>query len=197
MSNARVMVNNVRVRYLPNARVRRDQKKRELVLQSEMERRACLCISRNTSLPAQLRYKAQLNLNALTESFNAPVSVKDRCTETGRGRGMSQYNMSLKKLNLPWTGVISKFGLSRVGGRLLSPDEGGSALTLVWSCRHNFGIALYRENCQVFTRQHGDWLPEDAWFRARSSLLILWEPTCTSSPLDTWSDHGKINLTNG
>jgi hypothetical protein len=48
----------------PNARVLRDIKARQGVADNEISRRAYLYIARNQSLLAQVRYQAQLQLNA-------------------------------------------------------------------------------------------------------------------------------------
>lgn len=79
-------------------RNRRDQNRRVLAADTEVERRAFLFIARNTSLPATVRYKAQLGLNALQERAPGMATIKDRCVMSGKGRG-----------------VLSRFKLSRVG----------------------------------------------------------------------------------
>jgi len=78
-----------------NARVIRDKKARELVKDAEALRRAYLYVTRNETLPAQVRYQAQLQLNNFSK-YERPTTVKNRCTETGRGRG-----------------ILSKWGLCR------------------------------------------------------------------------------------
>ena len=80
----------------PNARVLRDMKARQGVANNEIARRAYLYVARNQSLPAQVRYQAQLQLNAFGR-YTRPTTVKNRCTVTGRGRG-----------------VMGEFGLCRV-----------------------------------------------------------------------------------
>jgi small subunit ribosomal protein S14 len=80
----------------PNVRVLRDIKARQGVADNEVSRRAYLYVARNQSLPAQVRYQAQLQLNAFGR-YTRPTTVKNRCTATGRGRG-----------------VMGEFGLCRV-----------------------------------------------------------------------------------
>jgi len=80
----------------PNIRVLRDIKARQGVADNEISRRAYLYVARNQSLPAQVRYQAQLQLNTFGR-YTRPTTVKNRCTATGRGRG-----------------VIGEFGLCRV-----------------------------------------------------------------------------------
>jgi small subunit ribosomal protein S14 len=80
----------------PNARVLRDIKARQGVANNEISRRAYLYVARNHSLPARVRYQAQLQLNAFGR-YTRPTTVKNRCTATGRGRG-----------------VMGEFGLCRV-----------------------------------------------------------------------------------
>ena len=82
----------------PNARVLRDIKARQGVADNEISRRAYLYVARNLGLPAQVRYQAQLQLNAFGR-YTRPTTVKNRCTATGRGRG-----------------VMGEFGLCRVSG---------------------------------------------------------------------------------
>ncbi|KAI0069015.1 glucocorticoid receptor-like (DNA-binding domain) [Artomyces pyxidatus] len=80
---------------MPNIRVLRDIKARQGVAANEITRHAYLFVARNQSLPSQVRYQAQLQLN-LFGRYTRSITVKNRCTETGRGRG-----------------VISEFGLCR------------------------------------------------------------------------------------
>lgn len=81
---------------MPNARVLRDMKARHIVNANEITRRAYLYVARNQTLPPQVRYQAQLQLNTF-DKYARPTTVKNRCTESGRGRG-----------------IMSEFGLCRV-----------------------------------------------------------------------------------
>ncbi|KAK7049673.1 40S ribosomal protein mrp2, mitochondrial [Paramarasmius palmivorus] len=83
-----------------NARVLRDMKARRGVQENEVLRRAYLYVARNQTLPAQVRHQAQLQLNTF-DRYTRPTTVKNRCTESGRGRG-----------------VMSEFGLCRFQFRL-------------------------------------------------------------------------------
>ncbi|KLO12824.1 glucocorticoid receptor-like (DNA-binding domain) [Schizopora paradoxa] len=78
-----------------NIRVLRDIKARQGVKDNEVVRRAYLFVARNQALPPQVRYQAQLQLNTFGR-YTRPTTVKNRCVESGRGRG-----------------IISEFGLSR------------------------------------------------------------------------------------
>ncbi|KAF8264438.1 hypothetical protein EI94DRAFT_1772660 [Lactarius quietus] len=84
----------------PNIRVLRDIKARQGVVDNEIARRAYLYVARNQTLPAQVRYRAQLQLNTFGR-YTRPTTVKNRCTVTGRGRG-----------------VIGEFGLCRFQFRM-------------------------------------------------------------------------------
>ncbi|CAK5275720.1 unnamed protein product [Mycena citricolor] len=75
------------VNAMRNARVMRDVKARKGVLANEVTRRAYLYVARNTTLPAQVRHQAQLQLNSF-DKYSRPTTVKNRCAETGRGRGI-------------------------------------------------------------------------------------------------------------
>lgn len=70
--------------------------KRQSVTSHELLRRAFKYVARNTTLPFRVRHQAQLQLNQFPTS-SRPVEVKERCIETGRGRG-----------------IITEFGLCRV-----------------------------------------------------------------------------------
>lgn len=83
---------------MTNARILRDLKARHGVNTNEIARRAYLYVARNQTLPPQVRYQAQLQLNTFGR-YTRPTTVKNRCTESGRGRG-----------------ILSEFGLSRVRG---------------------------------------------------------------------------------
>ena len=70
--------------------------KRQSVHSNELLRRAYKYIARNTTLPSKVRHQAQLQLNEFPNRAR-PTTVKERCVETGRGRG-----------------VFTEFGLCRV-----------------------------------------------------------------------------------
>jgi small subunit ribosomal protein S14 len=65
----------------------RDIRKRISADQFEVQRRAFLYVARNTALSNTVRHKAQLGLNALNGGEGRMHAVKNRCVETGRGRG--------------------------------------------------------------------------------------------------------------
>lgn len=75
---------------------RRDMAARHAVHSNELLRQAYKYIARNTTLPARTRHMAQLELNAFPNRAR-PTVVKERCTDTGRGRG-----------------ILTDFGLCRV-----------------------------------------------------------------------------------
>lgn len=75
---------------------RRDMAARHAVHSNELLRRAYKYIARNTTLPPRVRHMAQLELNTFPNR-SRPATVKERCTETGRGRG-----------------ILTDFGLCRV-----------------------------------------------------------------------------------
>ena len=87
MSAVRVVSSNLR--HIDNTFIRnlRDQRKRQSAKEFEVQRRAYLFVARNTSLPATIRHKAQLGLNALNNGEGRLNAVKNRCVETGKGRG--------------------------------------------------------------------------------------------------------------
>lgn len=70
--------------------------KRQSVASNELLRRAYKYIARNNTLPTRLRHQAQLQLNQFPNK-SRPEMVKERCTATGRGRG-----------------ILTEFGLCRV-----------------------------------------------------------------------------------
>lgn len=99
----------------PNIKVLRDIQRREAVQATELQRRAYLYLARNTALPTrvsrpghngtlkhrlspffwlsgipQVRHQAQLALASrqIFPNKTRLTEVKDRCTETGRGRGV-------------------------------------------------------------------------------------------------------------
>ncbi|OCH88301.1 hypothetical protein OBBRIDRAFT_734730 [Obba rivulosa] len=93
-----------------NARILRDKKARAGVNAHELVRRAYLYVARNQTLPPQVRYQAQLQLNTFGK-YTRPTTVKNRCVETGRGRGiigefgLCRYQFRLKALNNELPGV--------------------------------------------------------------------------------------------
>lgn len=81
---------------MPNVQVLRDVSRRHAFASSELLRRSYLFVARNTTLPVNVRLQAQLELGAMPGNTR-PSVVKNRCTITGKGRG-----------------VLSKWGLCRV-----------------------------------------------------------------------------------
>ncbi|KAG6837943.1 hypothetical protein H0H93_008337 [Arthromyces matolae] len=76
---------------MPNIRILRDIKARKGVLTNEIARRAYLFVARNQTLSPQVRHQAQLQLNTFGR-YTRPTTVKNRCFESGRGRGiMSEF----------------------------------------------------------------------------------------------------------
>lgn len=92
------------------AQLLRDMRKRISADQFEVQRRAFLYVARNTALPNTVRHKAQLGLNALNGGEGRMHAVKNRCVETGRGRG--EFKTSFEAALI--SGIMSKFGLWRV-----------------------------------------------------------------------------------
>ncbi|OXC69731.1 hypothetical protein AYX13_01497 [Cryptococcus neoformans] len=111
------------------AQLLRDIRKRLSAEQMEVQRRAFLYVARNTTLPATVRHKAQLGLNTLNGGEGRMGAVKNRCWETGRGRG-----------------VISKFGLCRVSTCIVAFADSSSS---------NSEQKLSVENFQAFIKQAG------------------------------------------
>ena len=107
---------------MPNARVLRDIKARYGVRANEVLRRAYLYVARNETLPPQVRFQAQLQLNTFGK-YTRPTTVQNRCTATGRGRG-----------------IISEFGLCRVRSLswLFIPDSSVPSFSL-FVCEHVCG----------------------------------------------------------
>ncbi|KAG2043030.1 hypothetical protein BDR03DRAFT_1059972 [Suillus americanus] len=95
---------------MPNARVLRDIKARNVVKANEVLRRAYLYVARNETLSPQVRHQAQLQLNTFGK-YTRPTTVKNRCAESGRGRGiisefaLCRYQFRLKALKLELPGV--------------------------------------------------------------------------------------------
>ena len=76
-----------------NIRVLRDIAARNGVKNNEALRRAYLYVARNERLPPAVRYQAQLQLNSFGR-YTRPTTVKNRCIESGRGRGIiSEFRM--------------------------------------------------------------------------------------------------------
>lgn len=86
----------------PKIRVLRDMRARHVVKDNEVARRAYLYVARNQTLAPQVRHQAQLQLNTFGR-YTRPTTVKNRCTETGRGRGvMSEFGLCRVRPSLDW-----------------------------------------------------------------------------------------------
>ncbi|GHJ86964.1 hypothetical protein NliqN6_3366 [Naganishia liquefaciens] len=92
------------------SQILRDARLRLSVAQAEIQRRALLYVARNTTLEQVVRHRAQLQLNNMAGETR-PGRVKNRCGETGRGRGvmsefgLCRYQFRLKALNGELDGV--------------------------------------------------------------------------------------------
>jgi small subunit ribosomal protein S14 len=93
---------NLSTHPMPNIRVLRDIKARKGVQAYELIRRAYLYVARNQTLPSQVRHQAQLQLNTFGR-YTRPTTVKNRCHESGRGRGiLSEFRLSRVSRLTPW-----------------------------------------------------------------------------------------------
>lgn len=63
----------------------RDNFKRHMVAQEELNRTALKYIARNTTLPMRVRIEAQLQLTAMP-NYTRPTQIRDRCVESGYAR---------------------------------------------------------------------------------------------------------------
>ncbi|KAH3680156.1 hypothetical protein WICPIJ_008369 [Wickerhamomyces pijperi] len=70
-----------------NARIIRDQFKREQAAEHEVTIQALKYIARNTVLPAKARLEAQLQL-ATMPNYTRMNAVKDRCVASGHSKGL-------------------------------------------------------------------------------------------------------------
>lgn len=68
-----------------NARVIRDNFKRQQVAENEITVKALKYISKNTTLPPRARIEAQLQLSAMP-NYTRMTQIKNRCVETGHSR---------------------------------------------------------------------------------------------------------------
>lgn len=106
-----------------NVHLTRDMKARRGVANTEVVRRAYLFVARNQTLPPQVRYQAQLQLNTF-DRYTHPTVVKNRCAETGRGRG-----------------IIGEFALCRVRHALSRFQLRAEIISLVLSQSHSINSA--------------------------------------------------------
>ncbi|PVU97980.1 hypothetical protein BB559_001816 [Furculomyces boomerangus] len=74
-------------------RIFRDIFARKMVVEKETELMIWRYMARNTTLPVRTRMQAQLAL-AKTDRRAFPTAIRNRCLETGRGRGiMSDWRL--------------------------------------------------------------------------------------------------------
>ncbi|CAR27561.1 hypothetical protein ZYGR_0N00420 [Zygosaccharomyces rouxii] len=91
-----------------NARVIRDNFKRQQFAENEVTQRALKYIARNTTLPAKARLEAQLRLSA-APNYMRQTQIKNRCFETGNARAVfsdfrlcrTQFREKAKQGDLP------------------------------------------------------------------------------------------------
>jgi small subunit ribosomal protein S14 len=108
---------------MPNARVLRDMKARVGFKNNEIARRAYLYVARNQTLSPQVRHQAQLQLNTFGR-YTRPTTVKNRCGETGRGRGIIREFALCRVCSIPSTLLFCnssqyQFRLKALAGELL------------------------------------------------------------------------------
>ncbi|CCF56347.1 hypothetical protein KAFR_0B00470 [Kazachstania africana CBS 2517] len=70
-----------------NARILRDNFKRQMVNENEVTVKALKYIARNTTLPSKSRLQAQLQLNMMPK-YTKVTQVKNRCITTGSARSV-------------------------------------------------------------------------------------------------------------
>ncbi|VEU23193.1 DEKNAAC104311 [Brettanomyces naardenensis] len=70
-----------------NARVLRDNYKRQMMAQNEVTTRALKFIARNSALPQRLRLEAQIQLTSMP-NYTRSTQIRGRCVDSGRGRGI-------------------------------------------------------------------------------------------------------------
>ncbi|CAH02396.1 Mrp2 [Kluyveromyces lactis] len=91
-----------------NARVIRDNFKRQQVADNEVTVKALKFIARNTTLPPRSRMEAQLQLSVMP-NYTRMTQIKNRCIETGHSRSVlsdfrlcrSQFRELARKGDLP------------------------------------------------------------------------------------------------
>jgi len=162
-------------------RVLGDVKRRKAVEAVEVVRRAYLCVTPNQTLPAQVCHQAQLQLNTFPRDTR-PAIVKNRCTESGRGRG-----------------VMSEFGLCRVSSYICCSIPCAEVDERLSS---NSAYRRWEANFPVCRRPVGRWqvnfhpkilihLPTDVYLpairhRGRVAPISLY-------PIYTWSNYSQIH----
>lgn len=93
------------------SRILRDIRNRSAFAAAEVQRQAYRYITRNETLPIRTRQLAQLALNAMPRETRL-VNIKNRCLETGRGRGvlrdfrLCRFQVRLKALRGDLPGVM-------------------------------------------------------------------------------------------
>ncbi|CCE64816.1 hypothetical protein TPHA_0I03150 [Tetrapisispora phaffii CBS 4417] len=70
-----------------NARILKDNFKRQQVAENEITIKALKYISRNTALPPRARLEAQLQLSVMP-NYTRSTQVHNRCVETGHSRAV-------------------------------------------------------------------------------------------------------------
>lgn len=95
----------------PNLKSKRDHEARLAVREHELRRQAYRYLIHNESVPQMVRYQAQFALRSLFPRNSQPTRVKERCLESGRGRGiftefgLCRYQFKLKALQGKLSGV--------------------------------------------------------------------------------------------
>ncbi len=88
--------------------IARNEKRKRMVAKYAAKREALKAIARNTELPVEERFAAQLKLAELPRN-SAPSRVRNRCQVTGRPRG---YYRKMK---------ISRIALRQLGSQGMLP----------------------------------------------------------------------------
>lgn len=71
-----------------NARILKDNFKRQQFRDAEIQWLALKYISRNQKLPARVRLEAQMQMTAGMPHYTRLTEIKDRCVESGHARGI-------------------------------------------------------------------------------------------------------------
>lgn len=93
----------------------KDNAKRQIFAETELEQRTLKSISRNTLLPTKVRMQAQLHLSAMPK-ISKMTQIRNRCVVTGTGRSVLGDGNKLNRIPFRARAISGELPEYKIGG---------------------------------------------------------------------------------
>ncbi|KAL6936699.1 hypothetical protein ACO0R3_000302 [Hanseniaspora guilliermondii] len=93
----------------------KDNVKRQVFAETELEQRTLKSISRNTLLPTKVRMQAQLQLSAMPK-ISKMTQIRNRCVITGTARSVLGDGIKLNRIPFRTRAISGELPEYKIGG---------------------------------------------------------------------------------